>query len=147
MNLVPVSLAGLDRLLAGDTGELAVAPGWPHEDTDPGLSFVRFGGLAWLICDDDGRIAGECGTKTAPDEDGAVEIGYGLAPQSRGRGLGTGALNLLLGELTANPAVRRIEARVHVGNEASARMLARAGFTEQDRRGGERCFVLPMHPR
>jgi RimJ/RimL family protein N-acetyltransferase len=147
MNLVPVSPTDLDRLLAGDTGGLAVAPGWPHEDTEPGLSFVRTGGLAWLICDDDGRVAGECGTKTAPDDDGAVEIGYGLAPQSRGRGLGTSALKLLLAELAAIPAVRRIDAQVHVGNTASQRMLVAAGFTEQGRYGNELCFVLPINPR
>ena len=147
MMLLPVDRARVDRLLAGETDGLALAPGWPHEDTEPGLSFVRAGGRAWLVVDDDGRACGECGTKAAPDADGVVEIGYGLAPQSRSRGLGTRAVRLLLDELAAAPDVRRIEARVHVGNTPSMRLLERLGFTPDGSRGDEVLFGLSTNPR
>jgi RimJ/RimL family protein N-acetyltransferase len=147
MRLLPVGVADVERLIAGDTGDLAIAPGWPHEDTAPGLSFVGTGGRAWLICDDDDRVVGECGTKTAPDDDGAVEIGYGLAPQSRGHGIGTRTLQLLIAEVRALPDVRRIDASVHVGNTASIRMLERAGFAREGGRGNELSFSLLVDAR
>lgn len=147
MNLLPIGSAEVAKLLAGEVGDLDLAPGWPHEDTEPGLSFVATGGRSWLIVDDDGRVAGECGTKTAPDADGTVEIGYGLAPQSRGRGLGSRALQLLIDELAATPGVRRIDAQVHVANTPSIRLLERAGFAAQGRRGPEWSYSLDLSSR
>lgn len=118
-----------DRLLSGDLDGMSAARGWPHEDTAPGMSFLGSGGLVFLIIDDTGQIAGECGTKTAPTDDGDVEIGYGLAGPSRGRGLGTAAVRALVDHLAAMPEVQRIHAEVHVSNTASWRVLERIGFT------------------
>ena len=109
--------------------QVPVAPGWPHDDTAPGLAFAAGGAWTWLILDDDGRIAGECGVKALPDADGTVEIGYGLAAPSRGRGLGTRAVAALLDELTQREGVRVVEADVAVGNVASRRILERLRFT------------------
>jgi RimJ/RimL family protein N-acetyltransferase len=148
MRLDPVADAGhRDALLAGDVGELDVAPGWPHEDTRPGMSFLDSGGRAFLIIDDDGRIAGECGTKSQPNSDGVVEIGYGLAAPSRGKGLGTAAVRALVGELRDDPAVRGIEAEVHIGNEPSLRILESLGFTRsQQPANGYVRYLLPVGP-
>jgi ribosomal-protein-alanine N-acetyltransferase len=57
-----------------------------------------------------------------------VEIGYGLAPGSRGRGLGTRAVAALLEELERSGLVREVSAFVHPGNVASRRLLERLGF-------------------
>jgi RimJ/RimL family protein N-acetyltransferase len=57
-----------------------------------------------------------------------VEIGYGLAASSRGRGLGGRAVAELVAWLNEQDDVRLIEAEVHVGNEASWRLLERLGF-------------------
>jgi RimJ/RimL family protein N-acetyltransferase len=126
--LEPVDAATVSALLAGDLGGREIAPGWPHENTDAGLSFVNRGGIALLIIDDEGRVAGECGTKAPPDADGMVEIGYGLAPRSRGHGLGTAAVAELVERLRADPSVRRIEAEVHAHNVASQRVIERQGL-------------------
>lgn len=115
----------------GSPGELdgrAVAPGWPRDDTAGALAFTAAGAWSWLILDDDERIAGECGAKGPPDSEGRVEIGYGLAAGSRGRGLGTRAVAALLEELAAAGGVSDVTARVHLGNEASRRLLLRLGF-------------------
>ena len=108
--------------------DLPVAPGWPHPDTAAGLAYAEAGAWTWLVIDDDGRIAGECGVKGPPTAAGEVEIGYGLAGPSRGRGLGTRAVAALVGELRARPDVRRIDAFVVADNLASRRVLERAGF-------------------
>jgi len=128
MELVPVDRAARDTALRGNLGGRPVAPGWPHDDSPSALGFLDTGGWVFWIVDDDGRVAGECGTKRAPDAVGAVEVCYGLAPGSRGRGLGTRAVAELVDWLSRQPAVRTIEAEVHVGNTASRRILERVGL-------------------
>jgi RimJ/RimL family protein N-acetyltransferase len=129
MRLEPVSDFALrDRLLHGELDGYDAAPGWPHPDSAAGLSFLDSGGEVFLVIDDDGRIAGECGTKTGIDPRGAVEIGYGLAAPSRGKGLGGAAVGALLDLLRANPGIRVVEAEVHHSNDPSWRILHRLGF-------------------
>jgi RimJ/RimL family protein N-acetyltransferase len=120
----------------GALPDLPTAPGWPHQDTADALAFAAVGGWTWLILDDDGRICGECGTKAAPDEDGRVEIGYGLAGPSRGRGLGTGAVATLLELLAVEPGVGVVLAETSPDNVASRRLLERLGFTLSDAGAG-----------
>jgi RimJ/RimL family protein N-acetyltransferase len=132
VRLEPIDAATATALLAGDLGARELAPGWPHENTTAGLSFIDRGGVALLVIDDDGRVAGECGTKAPPDADGMVEIGYGLAPRSRGKGLGTAAVAALVERLRADPSVRRIEAEVHAHNIASQRVIERQGLARLD---------------
>ncbi len=76
----------------------------------------------------DGIVVGELGTKAPPDEAGVVEIGYGLAAPSRGRGLGTRAVRLLVAMLLARPDVTAVAAEVAIDNLASKRLLERLGF-------------------
>lgn len=129
MRLEPVAdRAARDRLLCGDVDGYDAAPGWPHEDSAAGLSFLDTGGEVFLVIDDNGRIAGECGTKMAVDARGAVEIGYGLAAPSRGQRLGSAAARALVDLLRANPAIRVVEAEVHHSNEPSRRILRALGF-------------------
>ncbi|HVT20741.1 MAG TPA: GNAT family N-acetyltransferase [Mycobacteriales bacterium] len=125
--LVPVPADTVDALARGAT-DRPTAPGWPHDDTATALGFVRTGGKQFLIVDEHGRIAGECGTKTATRPDGSVEIGYGLAPHSRGRGLGRDAVGELVGWLQQQPGVTVIEAEIHVSNTPSRRIVERLGF-------------------
>ncbi len=129
MRLVEVELDQVAALLRGEALERPVAPGWPHQDTLTGLGFVRLGGSQFLVIDDDGLVAGECGTKAPPDELGAVEIGYGLAATSRGRGLGGRAVAELVDWLAAQPTVHTIEAEIQISNTPSRRVVERLGFT------------------
>lgn len=126
--LVPVRADEVDALSRGAAGGRPIAPGWPHEGTAIGLGYVRRGGVGFLILDDDGRIAGECGTKAPSRADGSVEIGYGLAAASRGHGLGGRAVAELVEQLGARPDVRSIDAEIHVSNTASRRLVERLGF-------------------
>jgi RimJ/RimL family protein N-acetyltransferase len=127
--------------LPGQTAELPAARGWPHPDTATGLGFAANGAWTWLIVDDEGRVAGECGVKGLPGTDGTVEIGYGLAGPSRGRGLGRRAVAALVAELATRPGVRRIEARVEAGNTASRRVLEHAGFAVDEVSGSEVVYL------
>jgi RimJ/RimL family protein N-acetyltransferase len=131
LRLVALGSDEAEAMAGGETGAWPTAPGWPHDDTAAGLGFARNGGRQYVVVDDDGRIAGECGTK-APPRDGVVEIGYGLAAPSRGHGLGSAAVAELVELLRAEPEVTTIEAEIHVSNTASRRVVERLGFTTLD---------------
>ena len=116
--------------------ELKPAPGWPHADTADALRPHAEHGPedadadVWLVVDGD-EVVGDCGLAGGVDERGEQEIGYGLAPGARGRGLGTEAVAVLCAWLEQQPDVRRVVAEVEVGNEGSQRLLARLGFVRQ----------------
>jgi len=130
VTLVPVRPEDVDAVLAGRLGERTAGRGWPHADTPHALAFTRSGGRTLLVADGSGSVVGECGTKAPPDPSGTVEIGYGLAPASRGHGLGTRAVALLLQALDADPDVRVVIAHVAVDNTPSRRLLERLGFSQ-----------------
>lgn len=75
-----------------------------------------------------GRAVAALGTKGYPDADGVVEIGYGVTPADRGRGLATEAVGALTAYLLGEPAVRMVTAETEVGNLASQRVLEANGF-------------------
>jgi RimJ/RimL family protein N-acetyltransferase len=60
----------------------------------------------------------------------ALEVGYWLFPHARGRGVATRAVRAVAREAFAS-GLWRLEAHVRVGNEASDRVLERAGFTRE----------------
>lgn len=144
VRLVPVPADTVDEVLRDGLPDHAAGRGWPHADTGPALAFATMGGLTWLVVDADGAIVGEAGTKTPPDDSGAVEIGYGLAGPSRGHGLGTRAVAALLAWLDEQPDVRLVVARVDPANEPSWRLLERLGFQAvEGLMDGERTYERP----
>lgn len=58
----------------------------------------------------------------------AMNIGIGLVPESRGRGIGSRAQQALA-ELLHERGIHRVEASTDVRNNAEQRALAKAGFT------------------
>lgn len=135
---VAVAVAGHD----GPATDAALAAaglrrgaGWPHADSVDALTGAAVdpdAGSAgsWLVVVGD-EVVGDCGWHGRPDDDGVVELGYGLATPWRGRGLGTETVAVLAAWTEAQPGVRLVAAQVLVGNEASLRLLSRLGFTEQ----------------
>ena len=76
---------------------------------------------------DGARVIGSGGVKAPPLDDGEVEIGYGMAPAFRGRGLATEAARALTREALAQGA-RRVSAFTSPDNIASWRLLQRIGY-------------------
>lgn len=134
--LQPLSRAQAEALVRGDFSSVEPAEGWPHADTLDGVGMAVQHGFEppWLVLLD-GRVIGDCGTFGPPDEQGAVEIGYGLAEPFRGRGLGTQVVGELLRTLLARPAVRRVTAKVETANVASRRVLEKNGFAVEQADG------------
>ena len=135
--LLPQTLESARALLAGEDAGLSLADGYPHADTLDALRmFVENGSTdddgGWFVTLADGRVIGDCGTIGWTDQDGRVEIGYGLAAPYRGKGYGTEAVRVLADWVAAQPGVTAVTAEVEVGNNASRRLLERLGFTLVD---------------
>ena len=62
---------------------------------------------------------------------GVGEVGYLLLPEGRGKGYATRAVRLLVGWLFDDLGLGRVQARTHLDNAASQRVLERAGFTSE----------------
>ncbi|MPZ82328.1 MAG: GNAT family N-acetyltransferase [Actinophytocola sp.] len=99
-------------------------------DTESG---ALLGGVTWHAVDYGGTLG--CS---------AWNIGIGLLPSARGRGVGTVAQRLLAEHLFATTEIDRIEAGTDIENVAEQRALERAGFRREgvlrgtQLRGGER---------
>jgi RimJ/RimL family protein N-acetyltransferase len=66
-------------------------------------------------------------------EPGVAELGYWLVPAARGLGYATRAVTLVAGWALRSAGFARVEALLDPGNEASRRVLERAGFVREGR--------------
>jgi ribosomal-protein-alanine N-acetyltransferase len=141
--LEPLSQETARAVVDGGADDLVRGDGWPHADTLDALRMVaEYGSEAWLILED-GVVVGDAGTHGPPDEAGDVEIGYGLAEPSRGRGLSSEFVPALAQTLLARPEVRRVVARgVLASNTPSRRALERAGFRLERESDGLTWYAL-----
>ena len=78
----------------------------------------------------DGSILGGVTLRHFDPMRGAIEVGYWLFADARGKGLATRAVRAVAREAFAS-GLWRIEANVRIGNDASERVLERAGFTRE----------------
>lgn len=104
-----------------------VLPGYVDALTiDPSL----LGWGVWLILDRAGEVlVGDVGFKGPPDDEGRVEVGYGILEPFRGRGFATEAVLSLIEWAADRQEVREVTASTLVENRASARVLVKAGFS------------------
>lgn len=84
--------------------------------------------LFLIVNDDDSQIIGGCGFKSGPLI-GRVEVGYGVSPARQGQGAATAALHLLIHRAFESGATE-VLAEVAPTNEASTRVVQKAGFTK-----------------
>ena len=115
------------------------AAGWPHDDTLDAVGMATVVGgssLVWLVTLD-GEVIGDCGSVGGIDERGAIEIGYGLAVEHRGRGFGNELVAALSDWLFTQDQVDEVVAReVLAENVPSRRALENAGFDLEREKDG-----------
>jgi len=100
------------------------------------------GSLVWLVILGE-VVIGDCGTLGGIDDQGAIEVGYGLAPEHRGRGYGNELVAALSEWLLSQPQVEQVVAReVLADNVASRRALENAGFVLEREEGGLTWYAL-----
>ncbi len=83
--------------------------------------------FSYLIVDAGENLVVGLGGFTGPPSDGAVEVGYSVAPGHRGRGHATNAVRLWL-DLAAGNGVALVRAHTLAEESASTAVLAKLGF-------------------
>ena len=83
----------------------------------------------FLICKEDGAVVGSADFKNVPDQNGEVEIGYGLGEGHRGHGYMTEAVAAMCRWALTQAQVSHIIAETERENLPSQRVLERCGFT------------------
>ncbi len=136
----PISSDDVDELLpAFADPELRAAGNLPNFSREkfvatlPHLaSLAASGRLLPLVVTDgeSGGILGGAALHHLDAEREIIEIGYWLFPHARGRGVATRVARLLA-EHAFSLGVQRVAAYVNVDNDASDRVLERAGFTRE----------------
>lgn len=143
--LVPLDLEVAEAVLVGDFSAVTRAEGWPHDDTLDAMRMATApsgGSLVWLVMLGD-LVIGDCGTVGGLDDEGAIEVGYGLAAEHRGRGYGNELVRALSGWLLVRPEVEQVVAReVLADNVASRRALENAGFVLEREEHGLTWYAL-----
>lgn len=83
---------------------------------------------AWAVVDGEGRVLG-CALAPAIDREArTAELGYIVAPWARGRGVATEAVRQLTRWAFDDLGLLRLQLLISVGNEASKRVAAKAGY-------------------
>jgi len=86
----------------------------------------------WLIADA-GEVVGACSFKGPPEPEGTVSLGWGIAPERRGRGYDIRAVAEMVAAAGRDPAIRRLVVVTAADAADSRGALAANGFTETGR--------------
>jgi ribosomal-protein-alanine N-acetyltransferase len=136
-----------DREAASTLLGAEVPAGWPDEELRGLLdlyepSLVGFG--PWVVIAREERaVVGSAGFVGRPNEDGEVELGYGIVEEHRNRGYATEAAGTLAAWALGQPGVERIVARSEIANDASTRVLEKIGLTRAGVEGTLARWVSP----
>lgn len=119
-----------EKFYIAGAGDFAIDPDDRPRVTGPARSFLfsvvdnqtgeLLGGVSWHAVDYGGTVSSS-----------AWNIGIGLLPEARGRGVGTLAQRMLVEHLLAATELDRIEASTDVENLAEQRALEKAGFRRE----------------
>lgn len=84
----------------------------------------------WLAIDKTNQlIVADFIIKSGPDEDGEIEIGYGIYPEFEGQGIMTKVLACFLQWAKQQKKVKRVVAETEKNNIGSIRVLEKNGFS------------------
>ncbi len=90
-------------------------------------SYLRDDFYIWGIVFE-GRLSGSIGVTAIDEKNHSCEVGYCLAFDCWNRGIMSEALNCVLRYLLEEVGFRRVEARHHVDNPASGRVMKKCGM-------------------
>jgi ribosomal-protein-alanine N-acetyltransferase len=132
------------------------AVGYPFDGTMSGAKLVRrmvetgtyrpgFG-IYQIALRETGCVVGDIGFHAAPDENGSVEIGYGLVEAYRHQGIATEATQALVSWALNQAGITEVRAETDKGHAASQRVLVKTGFHEVGSGGDTDRFALRRAP-
>ncbi|HAS74698.1 MAG TPA: N-acetyltransferase [Clostridiales bacterium UBA8960] len=112
---------------------------WPTSDTkdilpsiDSALEHSEPSGFEfWMVVKrDSNMIIGDVGFHGKPNAEGEVEVGFGFVEKERGKGFGFESLKGIMQWLETQDSVSVIKADCLISNQASIRLLEKAGMNE-----------------
>lgn len=98
----------------------------------------------WMVTRRDGVQVGDLCFKGL-NEDGSVEIGYGINDELQGQGYATEAVIAAVDWALKQNGVSRVEAETEPNNAASQRVLAKCGFVPNGLIGEEGPRYVRLH--
>lgn len=87
-----------------------------------------WGDRVMITRDDANKVVGSVVFHGGPDEEGVVEIAYGVEEESQGRGYATEAVSVSVEWALAHPSVRVVRATTPPWHVPSKRVLTKCGF-------------------
>lgn len=85
---------------------------------------------AWFVSlADNHQIVGDIGFKGKPDNQGIVEVGYGIIPEMHNKGIATEAVSAVMEWALGSGAVKKIVAECDIDNLPSIKVLGKLGMT------------------
>ena len=102
---------------------------------------LREGRMMWWVValSPEGPAIGDCDLSEIDTHHGRAEVGFLFARAHWGKGYAREAMEAVLGHGFGQLGLKRLTARVHEGNDASIKLLARLGFAYE---GRLKSFVL-----
>lgn len=143
--LIPVTLQLTTLLLNNDLAEIEnigirMSEHWPTTDTKDILPIVHetlkgqdapSGFEFWMIqCKETNMVIGDIGFHGKPDENGEVEVGFGLVREAWNKGYGYEALKGIAKWTMMQEGVKTLKADCLIDNLASIRILEKIGLKE-----------------
>jgi [ribosomal protein S5]-alanine N-acetyltransferase len=141
LSLIPCTIPHLEKLLEGNEAfevayDLRVIEGYIEFDgvLEYTLDILKAGKVSsewasyFFIHRDDKALIGLGGYKGQPDENGSVEIGYGVAPAYRGKGYATEAAQALIEGAFVHPDVQTVCAHTLAEENHSVAILRKLGM-------------------
>ncbi len=148
LELVPITLAVVEAVFRNDREALETLVDARVPEKWPGRSLVerafsadlasiranpakRLWGDRLMISrpgEGERRVVGSVVFHGAPDDDGVVEVGYGVEQGSQGRGYGSEATCAAVEWALAQPGVRAVSAATFTWHTASVKIIQRAGL-------------------
>lgn len=146
LELVPITLPLVEAVLLDRRDDVARVAGAKLPERWPGRALIErafcaslehvradpdhrlWGDRLMIAREGERRIVGSVVFHGAPDEDGVVEVGYGVEGSSQKLGYGSEATCAMVDWALAQPGVRAVTACTLPWHTASVRILQRAGL-------------------
>jgi [ribosomal protein S5]-alanine N-acetyltransferase len=136
--------------------DAAMPDGWPDEELGELLSLyagwvradptvVGFG--PWLIiARDQNSVVGSAGFVGKPNDEGSLELGFGVHPAYRNRGYASEAARVLVEWGLDQPGVERVIAKCDRDNLPSVRVLEKLGMVRRGDADGQLLWEIAKAP-
>ena len=89
-----------------------------------------FAEIGLVLAIADGEIVGSAGFHDYPDENGMIEIGFGIVPEKQRQGYGLELLHGMWHEIAKRAEVKVLRYTVSPDNEASMHIIKKLGFEQ-----------------